>query len=410
MVLYILCRKEACFGGDFRQEKALDRETPRASLLLTVPMDVEVDRDVGDVRSAAAAAAAATAGPASGYFRDLAVDFVGGCVSGCAGIFVGQPFDTVKVRLQTQSMGASTVGSDGKFILSVAPGASKTIYPTASACAVGIVTKEGPLALFKGMSTPIASAALINAITFGAYAQSQRLVASYGLGGSGRNESDTKGDAAGPAREGVSSAGLVWSWLGGSFAGLCQSAIVIPTETIKVKLQVQVGALGSDALRYSGAIDCAAKVVRAEGLAGLFRGTTATVFRETPAFGLYFACYEGTKDWLERRWCWGQQASSFGAGGIAGTLSWVSIYPFDVVKSVQQASTDPMDPYSRSMITCFRSLYREAGGGVPGVSRFFRGVGTTVVRAFPVNAVIFPVYEWTVKIMNQASPSSSLVK
>lgn len=100
--------------------------------------------------------------------------------------------------------------------------------------------------------------------------------------------------------------------------------------------QVQVGALGSDALRYSGAIDCAAKVVRAEGLAGLFRGTTATVFRETPAFGLYFACYEGTKDWLERRWCWGQQASSFGAGGIAGTLSWVSIYPFDVVKSVQQ--------------------------------------------------------------------------
>lgn len=90
MVLYILCRKEACFGGDFRQEKALDRETPRASLLLTVPMDVEVDRDVGDVRSAAAAAAAATAGPASGYFRDLAVDFVGGCVSGCAGIFVGQ--------------------------------------------------------------------------------------------------------------------------------------------------------------------------------------------------------------------------------------------------------------------------------------------------------------------------------
>lgn len=34
---------------------------------------------------------------------------------------------------------------------------------------------KGVLALFKGMSTPLASAALVNAISFGAYAQSQRV-------------------------------------------------------------------------------------------------------------------------------------------------------------------------------------------------------------------------------------------
>lgn len=33
---------------------------------------------------------------------------------------------------------------------------------------------------------------------------------------------------------------LVWSFVGGSFAGLCQTVVVIPTETIKVKLQVRL--------------------------------------------------------------------------------------------------------------------------------------------------------------------------
>lgn len=34
--------------------------------------------------------------------------------------------------------------------------------------------------------------------------------------------------------------GLVWSFVGGSFAGLCQAAVIIPTDNIKIKLQVLV--------------------------------------------------------------------------------------------------------------------------------------------------------------------------
>lgn len=32
--------------------------------------------------------------------------------------------------------------------------------------------------------------------------------------------------------------GLVWSFVGGSFAGLCQAAVIVPTDIIKIKLQV----------------------------------------------------------------------------------------------------------------------------------------------------------------------------
>ena len=56
------------------------------------------------------------------------------------------------------------------------------------------------------------------------------------------------------------------------------------------------------------------------------------------------------------------------------------------------------------MAACFRHVYNSAGGGVPGVRRFFRGVGTTVCRAVPVNATIFPTFEWTGKVLNRAFP------
>ncbi|CAN0247480.1 unnamed protein product, partial [Ectocarpus sp. 4 AP-2014] len=131
-------------------------------------------------------------------------------------------------------------------------------------------------------------------------------------------------------------AGLVWSFVGGSFAGLCQAVVIIPTDIIKIKLQIQVGAPGSSNLKYRGPVDCAMKIFKTQGVRGLFRGAPATAIRDTPSMGLYFASYEGVKERLENRWGFGEQASSFWAGGLAGALSWFVIYPFDVVKSVQQ--------------------------------------------------------------------------
>lgn len=71
-----------------------------------------------------------------------------------------------------------------------------------------------------------------------------------------------------------------------------------------------------------------------------------------------------------------------------------------------QAATDPLDPSSRSLSACLRSVYDSAGGGIPGVRRFYRGLGTTLLRAVPVNAAIFPTYEWTVRMLNEAFPPS----
>jgi hypothetical protein len=74
-------------------------------------------------------------------------DFVAGSIAGAASVAVGQPFDTIKVRMQT---------------LDVASRA------TARQVAMTTVREEGVRALFKGMAAPVVMTSVINAIVFSA--------------------------------------------------------------------------------------------------------------------------------------------------------------------------------------------------------------------------------------------------
>jgi Mitochondrial carrier protein len=77
----------------------------------------------------------------------------------CAGIsitIVGHPFDTLKVRLQTQNIN---------------PGPNAVIFRGGWDCFTQTVRKEGPLALYRGMGGPMATVPLLNAVVFAFYEQ-----------------------------------------------------------------------------------------------------------------------------------------------------------------------------------------------------------------------------------------------
>jgi hypothetical protein len=79
------------------------------------------------------------------------------------------------------------------------------------------------------------------------------------------------------------------------------------------------------------------------------------------------------------------------AGGCAGTLTWFSIMPFDVIKSRYQAD---MKKEFSGMLDCAFKSYKEEG-----IMVFYRGCLITCLRAFPVNAVIFLVYSRTLQYL-----------
>lgn len=99
-------------------------------------------------------------------------------------------------------------------------------------------------------------------------------------------------------------------------------------------------------------------------------------------------------------------------GGLAGIITWASIFPLDVIKtrlqtqvlndrSHQQGERHALlaaDTQGQRMssLGIARHLYQTEGVGV-----FFRGLGICSVRAFVVNAVQWAVYEWMMRLMQK---------
>lgn len=223
----------------------------------------------------------------------------------------------------------------------------------------------------------MAGVAVVNAIVFGVYSQTYKLL---------HQDEDDK------QKQGVYPQPLTGYFIAGVSAGLAQSPVCSLIELAKTRLQLQSSASAS------GPLQCLYRIHKAEGLRkGVFRGFGTTLMREAPSYGVYFATYE----FLTRSPPEGGPISTWRvllAGGLAGTASWVVSYPIDVVKSRIQADTRYSGP-----IDCFRKSVR-----CEGYSCMFRGLNSTIIRAFPTNAVTFAVVTWTMKLFGGEESSQDL--
>lgn len=252
----------------------------------------------------------------------LLQDMIAGGIAGSAGIIVGHPFDTIKVRLQ---MGQQNIMS------------SPFIH------------------LFRGIGAPVATAALVNATIFSSFAGASRL-AEPQFGDLGKNIT------------------------GGAAAGIASSFVLCPSEHVKVRLQ------STQQQVYRHSLDAAVQITKAHGLSGLYRGLLATIARQVPGFVIYFGAYDCIKKQCSNRL--GKSNDWLGsilAGGTAGSLSWAAIYPIDLVKSRIQSL--PLTAECR-MHNVAQDVLQTGGWRT-----MYRGLGITVLRAFPVNGIIFCTYE-----------------
>lgn len=84
------------------------------------------------------------------WITKMALDFVAGCIGGCAAVAVGHPFDTIKVRLQTQD-------------------AANPRYRGAWHCFTTTLKSQSVRGLYRGMSSPMAGVSFVNSILFGVH-------------------------------------------------------------------------------------------------------------------------------------------------------------------------------------------------------------------------------------------------
>jgi len=279
---------------------------------------------------------------------DVLKDLIAGTIGGASGIVVGHPIDTVKVRLQVDRS-----------------------YKGITDCVLKTLRLEGPSSFFKGVVAPVLGAAPINAVVFVTYGGVMRLAAeNYGK----VDESELP---------------IYWHGLAGICAGFAQNVFGTPNELVKIKCQVN----RTENVR---SIQMAKRLVSQGGLfKGLFQGFWITAARDTPAFGIYFVSYEYYRN-LFQSWGLSQVASAFFAGGMAGSNSFLFTHPIDVIKSMRQEQKIGTPKYQTRTVYLIKQAYVANGRSV---SIFARGVIPSVVRAYPVSAVTFVIYDYLLRAL-----------
>uniref|UniRef100_A0A8C2EFT0 Solute carrier family 25 member 48 n=1 Tax=Cyprinus carpio TaxID=7962 RepID=A0A8C2EFT0_CYPCA len=293
-------------------------------------------------------------------------DFLAGWIGGASSVIVGHPLDTVKTRLQA-----------GK-------GYRNTLH-----CVVTIYKKENVTGFFKGLSFPLASITLYNSMVFGFFSNTQRLISRYRYG------------------DGRHPCSMLDLTVASMLTGLVSVGVGAPVDLVKIRLQMQTQPVlaenfnlagnGSVPLRsmgiqsqslYRGPLHCISTVLQNEGIQGLYRGAGAMILRDVPGYTLYFIPYTLFCNWLNPD---GNAAPHpcciWLAGGLAGSISWVTATPTDVVKSRLQADAMQHRKY-KGILHCIVQSYKTEG-----IHVFFRGATVNAIRGFPMCATMFLGYE-----------------
>ncbi|KAI0780227.1 mitochondrial carrier [Fomes fomentarius] len=280
-------------------------------------------------------------------------------------VLVGQPFDIVKVRMQTAPAGR---------------------YKGMLHCAGGILKHEGPLAFYKGTLTPLLGIGACVSIQFGALEYAKRFFAA-------QNVRDGRG---GPDGLALGSGQL---FISGSLAGLANGVVSGPVEHIRIRLQTQ----SATHPVYAGPFDAMKKIGSQHGIAGIYKGQVVTLWREAVGYGIYFWAYEKlmqremASKGIRRDQVNPANAVLFGAA--AGYALWAVIYPIDMVKSRMQTdgfSAADGQKY-KSTLDCVRRVWRTEG-----LPAFTRGLLPTLVRSPFANGATFLGFELASRVLNQS--------
>lgn len=288
-----------------------------------------------------------------GFLKGL-IDFTAGSLGGIALVYVSQPLDTVKVKMQTYPQ----------------------LYSGFVKCTVETFQKDGIYrGLYAGSLPAVVANVAENSVLFAAYGGCQQAVARI----------QTKQ---------MSDLNVFDNAAAGFLAAFFSTFSLCPTELVKCKLQAMresQGATQKAMIRISP-FQLTKQIFQTEGILGFYRGLTSTMAREMPGYFFFFGGYEGAREFLRKP---SQTKDQIGplntmiAGALGGIALWSSIFPADVIKSRIQVQN-----LNGGMLTVGADIIRKEGP-----LALYNGLAPTILRTIPATAVLFVVYEYTKKFL-----------
>ncbi|KAK9267945.1 hypothetical protein L1049_010382 [Liquidambar formosana] len=182
-------------------------------------------------------------------------------------------------------------------------------------------------------------------------------------------------------------------YVAGLLAGVATVIIGHPFDTVKVKLQKHN--TEAHGLKYKSGLHCTARILKSEGVRGLYRGATSSFVGMAFESSLLFGIYSQTKQSLQG----GLHSSEpqpqviIPSAAYGGAIISFILCPSELVKCrMQVQGTDSLVPkssgYNGPLDCALKTVQTE------GVTGIFRGGTTTLLRESFGNAVFFTIYEY----------------
>ena len=150
----------------------------------------------------------------------------------------------------------------------------------------------------------------------------------------------------------------------GSLSGLVSGFTLQPFEVLRTK---------SIGLKGASSLDIARTITATQGLAGFWRGTTASLWRQVPGIALFYTIIESSPS--------STRSERLQTGFIARTTATTLLLPLVVIKTKIEFGL------SRGMAEATRQIYRENG-----VKGFWKGLLPTVARDGSYSALFYVFY------------------
>ena len=168
----------------------------------------------------------------------------------------------------------------------------------------------------------------------------------------------------------------------GGLARIISVSIIAPLELIRAK----------QAVNNKNAMDIYQKIIKVDGIKGLYTGWGSTVSRDVPFSAIYWLFFEMFKSYYysifdtneNNKMSWKFNFINFISGASASSIAAITTHPFDVLKTRRQLSTK-----EHRNITIL-DLYKSKNA--------FLGISMRLATVIPASAIMVTIYEYVKSI------------
>jgi len=327
---------------------------------------------------------------------------VAGSVAGVINTSIFHPFDVVRTKMQS-SLAASSSSNDrglgGK--------ASKKAFQSPFSAFSHTIQNGGYRSLYTGLALPVSAQAVYKATVFTVNKYTRSLLLDFKRKQS-PNDTTIK-------------LSLTDSFICGTLGGAVNAFLFVsPVEFVRNQLIAQHSKLalerddhsskwnkgekiksnkakralsstahpstsGSSIMR--GPKDVIQRIVKRDGIFGLWRGTGVTVARDSIGCGFFFLSFEFGKQYLEDVTGEGTLMTSIISGSISGVVFWIAALPFDTMKTLVQNGS------AKNMLSAISQI--------GGISNMTKGWQVALGKGAPGAAVTIGTYEFVTRLLEE---------